>query len=109
MLGVAFSEHIIRIVPKAGAVPGEYIEAYLRSSIGQALLAVGVFGSVIDEITPDYVADIPLAIPPAKLLAEIVKDGATARTERASAAAAFTRTSDSVDRLLAAVGRRPVA
>jgi type I restriction-modification system DNA methylase subunit len=109
MAGVAFSEHIIRIVPKAGAVPGEYIEAYLRSSIGQALLAVGVFGSVIDEITPDYVADIPLAIPPAKLLAEIVKDGATARTERASAAAAFTRTSDSVDRLLAAVGRRPVA
>lgn len=61
--GWALSEHVIRIEPRDSAVPGEYIEAFLRSDTGQNLLAAGVFGSVIDEITTDYVAQIPVPIP----------------------------------------------
>lgn len=61
--GHAISEHVIRIVPDESKVPGSYIEAYLRSPIGQKLLAQGIFGSVIDEITPEHVASLPIAVP----------------------------------------------
>jgi restriction endonuclease S subunit len=47
--GVAISEHVIRVVPdKSKPVSAEYLEAYLRSDLGQNLIAAGVFGSVID-------------------------------------------------------------
>lgn len=61
--GLAMSEHVIRVVPDPQAVDPEYLEAYLRSSVGQDLLSAGVFGSVIDEITPEHVAGIPIPIP----------------------------------------------
>lgn len=57
------SDHVIRIIPREDGIPGEYIEAYLRSEIGQALLGQGVFGSVIDEISPEYIANLPIPIP----------------------------------------------
>ncbi len=59
--GIAMSEHVIRIVPN-GIVSPEYIETYLRSSVGQSLLAAGIFGSVIDEITPEHIASIPIPL-----------------------------------------------
>jgi type I restriction enzyme M protein len=60
----ALSEHIIRIVPNP-ATPdmNDYLESYLRSRWGQRLLKSGIFGSVIDEITPEFVADLPVLIP----------------------------------------------
>jgi type I restriction-modification system DNA methylase subunit len=81
--GVAMSEHIIRIVPKESELDPLYIEAYLRSEIGQRLLASGVFGSVIDEITPEHVAEIPILVPTqTKKLEQIcrpLRDAAIAR------------------------------
>lgn len=61
--GYAMSEHVIRIVPDEDMLPAGYLEAYLRSEIGQALLAQGIFGSVIDEITPEHIAAMPIPIP----------------------------------------------
>lgn len=61
--GVAVSEHVIRIVPKPEALPPEWIQAYLRSDVGQRALARGVFGSVIDEITPTFVGDLDIPVP----------------------------------------------
>ena len=109
MVGTALSEHIIRIVPVENGVPGEYIEAYLRSSVGQVLLATGIFGSVIDEITPEHVASIPLAVPPTELLLQIAGDIAKARSQRASAAMLLKESSAVVDNLLAAFRRGPVS
>jgi type I restriction enzyme M protein len=62
--GFAVSEHVIRIVPKMNEVAiTNYIETFLRSKWGQELLAMGVFGSVIDEITPDFIANLPIPLP----------------------------------------------
>lgn len=61
--GYAMSEHIIRVVPNRNRLDPLFLEAYLRSSIGQQLLRAGIFGSVIDEITPEHVATIPVPLP----------------------------------------------
>lgn len=61
--GLAMSEHVIRIVPDPETLPGVYIEAFLRSVMGQRLLSQGVFGSVIDEISPDHISNIPIPVP----------------------------------------------
>ncbi len=100
---LAISEHVIRIVPKDN-FPAGYIEAYLRSELGQRLLAAGVFGSVIDEITPEFVANLPVPVPcdenfmhrVASLqdAARHARDAAVVHTRAASVALdAFTRDS----------------
>lgn len=62
--GYAISEHVIRIIPKKGGeVLANYVETFLRSDWGQELLAMGVFGSVIDEITPEFIASLPIPVP----------------------------------------------
>lgn len=61
--GWTMSEHIIRIVADETKIVPGYLEAFLRSSPGQAMLRAGVFGSVIDEITPEYVAEMPIPLP----------------------------------------------
>ncbi|MFL5261262.1 MAG: N-6 DNA methylase [Anaeromyxobacteraceae bacterium] len=60
--GVAISEHVIRIVPRPPALDPAWIQAFLRSGAGQAALARGVFGSVIDEITPEHVANLEVPL-----------------------------------------------
>lgn len=97
MVGVAISEHVIRIVPNSKGIAGEYIEAYLRSSIGQELLSTGVYGSVIDEIAPDHISQIPIPIPPKEILDKIVQKVELARKERASSAASFRASSSRID------------
>lgn len=71
--GFAMSEHVIRIVPNEEKLPPEYLLAYLRSRYAQRLLAKGVFGSVIDEITPEFIGELEIPIPKSKqILASIV-------------------------------------
>ena len=72
--GFAISEHVIRIVPRDDTVPGEYIFAFLRTKIAQEILQRGIFGSVIDEITPDYIGSIEMPVPKdSELLDNIVR------------------------------------
>ena len=61
--GLAISEHVIRIVPDPEKLHPAWLQAYLRSSLGQRALARGVFGSVIDEITPEYLASLSVPLP----------------------------------------------
>ncbi len=71
--GVAMSEHVIRIVPRLNVISPAWIQAYLRSTVGQRALSRGVFGSVIDEITPAFIADLEVPVPNDKdLFARIV-------------------------------------
>ena len=72
--GMAMSEHVIRIVPKKNGLPPEWIFAFLRTRYAQEAIARGVFGSVIDEITPDFVGSLEVPVPTStKVLDEIVK------------------------------------
>lgn len=61
--GLAVSEHVIRIVPKEDGLSADYLETFLRSHWGRQLLAAGIFGSVIDEITPEHVSDLYVPVP----------------------------------------------
>jgi restriction endonuclease S subunit len=62
--GYAVSEHVIRIIPnKKMMFYADYVETILRSQWGQDLLAMGVFGSVIDEITPEFISELPIPVP----------------------------------------------
>jgi hypothetical protein len=88
------SEHVIRIVPKPGVAEAEYLECYLRSTEGQAALSRGVFGSVIDEITPEFIEGLEVPIPKSRqLLDRIVTHLRGARAARQS----------SIENMLAAV------
>ena len=64
--GYALSEHIIRIIPDPEKLNPNYLLAFLRSRYCKEQLARGVFGSVIDEITPEHIGEMRIPIPPSK-------------------------------------------
>lgn len=71
--GVAMSEHVIRIVPDNNKLDAGYIQAFLKTRYCQAEIAKGVFGSVIDEITPESIGEIEILIPKdIKLMQELI-------------------------------------
>jgi type I restriction-modification system DNA methylase subunit len=73
--GFAISEHVIRIIPDEKILPKEYIIAFLKSKLGQLELSKGIFGSVIEEISPKSISEINLLIPKdKKILNKIVKE-----------------------------------
>ena len=62
----AVSEHVIRIEPDDSKLPGAYLYAFLKTDHAQAVIRRGVFGSVIDEISPDYLGEIDVPLPKSK-------------------------------------------
>lgn len=61
--GFAMSEHVIRIIPEESKLNSHYILGFLRSQYCQEIIAKGVFGSVIDEIDPNFIGKIEIPIP----------------------------------------------
>ncbi|HNH52396.1 MAG TPA: restriction endonuclease subunit S, partial [Nitrosomonas sp.] len=61
--GFAISEHVIRIIPDETKLSPYYILAYLSSRVGQQAMKKGIYGSVIDEITPDFLSNLTIPIP----------------------------------------------
>lgn len=61
--GFAMSEHIIRVVPDETKLNSNYLLGFLRSQYCQEVIAKGVFGSVIDEIDPNFIGKIEIPIP----------------------------------------------
>ena len=81
--GFAMSEHIIRVIPDETKISPFYLLAFLRSNYCQEIFAKGVFGSVIDEIDPNFIAKIMVPIPnDKKQLNQIIKHVETAETAR---------------------------
>ena len=61
--GYAFSEHVIRLVPDASKISPFYLQLFLKSTRCQEEIKRNVFGSVIDEITPESIAEIEVPVP----------------------------------------------
>jgi hypothetical protein len=61
--GYAMSEHVIRIVPDPSKLDPGYLQAVLRTRLLQEHISRGVFGSVIDEITPEFLRNLEIPIP----------------------------------------------
>lgn len=61
MAGTMVTEHVIRVICDERIVDPYYVYAYLATeNIGKVLLEKGIYASVVDHITPDFVATIPI-------------------------------------------------
>ena len=61
MAGKMVSEHVIRVVCDETLIDPYYVYAYLSTEkIGKILLEKGIYASVVDHITPSFVATIPI-------------------------------------------------
>lgn len=61
MSGAMVSEHVIRVICDETIIDPYYVYAYLSTDgIGKILLEKGIYASVVDHITPDFVATIPI-------------------------------------------------
>lgn len=100
--GYAMSEHIIRIVPDSNKLDPAYLYAFLRTHYAQDLLSRGVFGSVIDEITPDFIGSIEIPIPnETELMEYITEKIKNAETSREKAISSLREAVEALDQELA--------
>ncbi len=61
MAGAMVSEHVIRVICDGSIIDPYYVYAYLSTDkIGKILLEKGIYASVVDHITPDFVSTIPI-------------------------------------------------
>ena len=60
MKGMAGSQHFMRVVADVNEVPSGYLHAYLSSRFGVPLVVGGTYGSIIQHIEPDHLADLPV-------------------------------------------------
>jgi type I restriction enzyme M protein len=61
MDGTMVSEHVIRVICDKKLIDPYYVYAYLASEkIGKVLMEKGIYASVVDHISPDFVSTIPI-------------------------------------------------
>ncbi len=59
--GSMVSEHAIRVIVDEDSIDPYYLYAFLASEkYGRTLLSKGVYASVVDHISPDFVASLPI-------------------------------------------------
>ena len=76
--GWAVSEHVIRVVPNPDLLDPSYLEAYLRTKFAKASIQRGVFGSVIDEITSEFLSSIDILVPTSQELMDHITNASVA-------------------------------
>lgn len=102
--GFALSEHIIRIIPNPDKMDPDYLYAFLRSKYAQNIIAKGVFGSVIDEITPEYIGEMLVPVPiSGSVFQKITGKIRQAENHRAQAIENLVEAVDELDEMLRAV------
>jgi type I restriction enzyme S subunit len=60
MAGVWSSQHIMKVVADPARIPSGYLYAYLSSRFGVPLVVSGTYGSIIQSIGPEHIADLPV-------------------------------------------------
>lgn len=60
MDGMWSSQHIMKVVADPHKVPPGYLYAYLSSKFGVPLVVSGTYGSIIQSIGPQHIADLPV-------------------------------------------------
>ena len=75
--GYAISEHVIRIVPDPKKMNPAYLYTFLKTEYAQTILSKGVFGSVIDEINPEFIGAIEVPVPKSSRILETLTESVT--------------------------------
>ena len=60
MEGKWSSQHILKVVPDPAKICAGYLYAYLSSKFGVPLVVSGTYGSIIQSIGPEHIADLPV-------------------------------------------------
>lgn len=60
MDGMACSEHAMRVVPDERSIAPGYLYSFLRSRYGVPMVIGGTYGSIIQSIEPEHIADLPV-------------------------------------------------
>jgi hypothetical protein len=61
MAGTMVSEHVIRVICDKSQIDPYYVYAYLASErVGKVLMEKGIYASVVDHISPEFVSTIPI-------------------------------------------------
>jgi Type I restriction modification DNA specificity domain len=60
MKGMTGSQHFMRIIADRTKIPPGYLYAYLSSRFGVSLIASGTYGSIIQHLEPNHIADLPV-------------------------------------------------
>lgn len=86
MAGSAVSEHVIRVICNKDLIDPYYVYAYLASDkVGKVLMEKGIYASVVDHITPQFVSTIPIPRLDPKKEEEIAEQVKAAEEKRAKA------------------------
>ena len=95
------SEHVIRVICDEQSIDPYYVYAYLSSErIGKILLEKGIYASVVDHITPDFVTSIPIARLKPEKEAAIANAMREAEKRRDEANAVFIEQQDILEGIL---------
>ncbi|WP_375478388.1 restriction endonuclease subunit S [uncultured Nostoc sp.] len=60
MMGMAGSQHFMRVIANPDKILPGYLYAYLSSSFGVPIVISGTYGSIIQSIEPQHIADLPV-------------------------------------------------
>lgn len=60
MVGMACSEHVLRVVPNNARIAPGFLYAFLSSRYGVPLVVSGTYGAIIQHIEPEHISDLPV-------------------------------------------------
>lgn len=101
MAGTMVSEHVIRVICDETLIDPYYVYAYLSTNnIGKILLERGIYASVVDHITPDFVATIPIPRLRPEREKEIADKVREAELKRDEANKVFEEERDIIEKLM---------
>lgn len=60
MVGLACSEHVLRVVPNSKAILPGYLFAFLSGRFGVPLVVSGTYGAIIQHIEAEHVSGLPV-------------------------------------------------
>ena len=107
MAGTMVSEHVIRVICDESLIDPYYVYAYLSTDkIGKILLEKGIYASVVDHITPDFVATIPIPRLQPEKEKEIADRVRTAEAKRDEANMVFAAERDRIEKMMLGNGKR---
>ena len=101
MAGTMVSEHVIMVICDETLIDPYYVYAYLSTNnIGKILLERGIYASVVDHITPDFVATIPIPRLKPEKEKEIADKVRAAEKKRDEANKTFLAERDEIEKIM---------
>jgi type I restriction-modification system DNA methylase subunit len=101
LVGAMITEHVIRVIINPDLIDPYYVYAYLASeNIGKVLMEKGIYASVVDHISPEFVSTIPIPRLDPKIEAKIANDVRKAEEKRTQANLSLKQSMNSIESII---------